>query len=302
MEAYVLSHLSSDPFIIVLESSSGLVGDQMFCLLTNGANPLLKANLSLQALLGIEEVNECSHEELDPAKFAERVPASLTSMSPRKLRTGWEVIRHVLRHSQAEWKVKPSRRRSTSRRMEHDDEFKTFIEYSEDEMSIDDEASHDSHLPIKCPDEEYHQNFFGESKVLASLWAAVRTELLTYRRLEVGDEWISQNFNMDALYKSLSSKGDVATALVQKEMMKPSCGCGEFPDQHAQLSTIRSLLMSRIWRIGIELLLFRVQIVGRRGAMNRRLLGLPPMHFSFYLRFCLMKYQSVKPLRQVSEV
>lgn len=77
------------PFVIVLESSSGLVGDQMFCLLTNGANPLLKANLSLQALLGIEEVNECSHEELDPAKFAERAPASLTSMWPRKLRTGW---------------------------------------------------------------------------------------------------------------------------------------------------------------------------------------------------------------------
>lgn len=99
--------------------------------------------------------------------------------------------------------------------MEHDDEFKTFIEYSEDEMSIDDEVSHDTHLPTKCPDEEYHQNFFGGSKVLASLWAAVRTELLTYRRLEVGDEWISQNFNMDALYKSLSSKGDVATALVQ---------------------------------------------------------------------------------------
>ena len=200
----------------------------LLCLLSNGANPLLKANLSLQALLGIEEVNECSHEELDPAELAERVPASLTSMWPRELRTGWEVIRHVLRHSQAEWKVKPSRRRSTSRGMEQDDELTTFIEYSEDEMSIDDEASRDTHLPAECPDEDYHQNFFGGSEVLASLWAAVQTELLTYRRLEVGDEWISQNFNMDALNESLSSKGDVAIALVQKEMMKPFCGCGEF--------------------------------------------------------------------------
>jgi len=201
----------------------------LLCLLSYGANPLLKADISLQALLGSKEVNECSHEELDPTELAEKVPTSLKSTWSRELRTGWQVVCNVLKHSQAEWKVRHSQRRSTSKEREHEDEFNNFIEYSEDEMSIDEEASCDTHLPARCPDNDDHSNFFGGSKVLPSLWAAVQTELLTYRRLEEGDAWISQNFNMDALNESLQSGGKVAIALVQNEMMKPFCRCGEFP-------------------------------------------------------------------------
>ena len=201
----------------------------LLCLLRNGANPLLKANISLHVLLGNEEVNECSHEELDPAELAERVPASLTATWSREIGTGWQVIRHILRQSQAEWKAKPSRRRTTSMERERDYDFDTFIERSEDEMSIDEEASHDTHLPLGCPENSDHKNFFGNSEVLASLWAAVQTEFLTYRRLEEGDEWISQNFNMNTLNEGLNSGSKVAISLVQKEIMKSLCVCGEFP-------------------------------------------------------------------------
>ena len=97
-------------------------------------------------------------------------------------------------------------------------------------MDNEEEVSHDMHLPAECPEEKTHKNFFGESKALASLWAAVQTELLTYRRLEEGDAWISQNFNMDARNRSLNSRGGVAIALVQKDMMKPFCSCGRFPE------------------------------------------------------------------------
>lgn len=164
----------------------------LLCLLSYGANPLLKADISLEALLGSEEVNECSHEELDPAELAEKVPASFTLTWSRELRTGWQVVCNVLKHSQAEWKVRHS------------------------------------HLPTKCPEDDARYNFFGGSKILPSLWAAVQTELLTYRRLDEGDAWNSQNFNMDALNESLQSGGKVAIALVQDEMMKPFCSCGGF--------------------------------------------------------------------------
>ena len=212
-------------------SQCGSKGENLFgilscllCLLGNGANPLLKADISLRALLDSEEINECSHEELDPAELAEKVPSSLTSMWSRELRTGWQIICNVLKHSQAEWKSRHSHER------EHEDEFHTFIEYSEDEMSIDGDVSCDPDLPLQCPYDESHENFFGGSKVLASLWAAVQTELLTYRRLEEGDAWISQHFDMDALNEGLKSGGEVAIALVQNEMMKPFCSCGGFPD------------------------------------------------------------------------
>ena len=201
----------------------------LLCLLSHGANPLLKADISLQALLGSEEITECSHQELDPAELADKVPASIKLTWSTELRTGWQVVCNVLKHSQAEWKVRHSRQRSTSMERDHDAEINTFIEHNEDEMSIDKEASCDTHLPGQCPYYEDHENFFGGSQVLAPLWAAVQTELLTYRRLEEGDAWISQNFNMDALNESLQSGGKVAIALVQKEMMKPFCSCGEFP-------------------------------------------------------------------------
>ena len=188
----------------------------LLCLLTNGANPLLKANISVQALLGNEEVNECSHEELDPVELAEKVPASLSSMWSRELRTAWRVICNTLRHSQAEWKIRPSRRQSTYR-------------YSEDDMSTDEEAGQETQLPTECSDDETHENLFGGNKVLASLWAAVQTELLTYRRLEEGDEWMSPNFDMHTLNESLNSGDKVDIALVQNQMMKPFCDCGEFP-------------------------------------------------------------------------
>lgn len=104
----------------------------LLCLLSYGANPLLRANVSVQALLGDEDVDECSHEEIDPVELAMKVPASLSSMWSRELSTGWQVITNVLGHSRAEWKARPSRRRSNSNEREDEHEFSTFIEYGED--------------------------------------------------------------------------------------------------------------------------------------------------------------------------
>lgn len=188
----------------------------LLCLLKNGANPLLKANISVQALLGIEEANECSHVQMDPAELVEKVPASLKSKWSKELSTGWRVICNVLRHSQAEWKVRPDRK---------------------DEMSTDEEAGHEPHLPAYCSHDE-SEKFFGENKVLPPLWAAVQTELLTYRRLEEGDEWISQTFNMHTLDEGLISRDDVDIALVQSEMMKPICDCGSFLTGHPVCPTV----------------------------------------------------------------
>lgn len=200
----------------------------LLCLLSNGANPLLKANVSVQALLGSEDIEECSHEEVDPAELAEKVPTGLTSTWSREIGTCWQVFCNVIRRSQAEWKDRPSKRRAIPDEREHNEEFDTFIRYTEDNMSIDEETSQEHYLPTDCPDNDAHSNFFGVDRSLASLWAAAQTELLTYRRLEEGDECISPNFNMYTLNEGLISRGEVDIALVKKEMMKPFCGCGQF--------------------------------------------------------------------------
>ena len=73
-----------------------------------------------------------------------------------------------------------------------------------------------------------HTKYFGRSKILAPLWAAIQTELLTYRRVDTRDPWISPNFDMAGLNDSLNSGGDITIAWVKDEMMKPFCGCGRF--------------------------------------------------------------------------
>ena len=185
-------------------SHSGCKDENLFgilacvlCLLNHGANPLLKAAISVQAFLDNDQVNECSHEELDPAEFMEKISTRLKLGWSKELSTGWQIIYNALKQSQAEWK-------------------------------IHEETSHGHYLPTHCPEHEFKENFFGANKVLAPLWAAVQTELLTYRRLKEGDEWISQNFNMRSLNEGLMGKDKVDIALVQNQMMKPFCGCGHF--------------------------------------------------------------------------
>lgn len=122
----------------------------LLCLLSYGANPLLKAHISSQALLENDQGSACGHEELDPAELIEKSSTRLELRWSKELSTGWQVIHYALKQSQAEWKL--------------------------------------SQLSAYCPHHDAHHdalhNFFGANKVLAPLWAAVQTELLTYRRFK----------------------------------------------------------------------------------------------------------------------
>ena len=216
----------------------------LLCMLSNGANPLTKAAVSLQALLSDDAGSECNHEELDPTEFADKLLTIWPSMGTDELNIGWQVVYEVLKRSQSEWNTDLSRQRSASRDVGchvdndppnecGDDVMSIDSEASknpsEDEMSADEEeASGEKHNCIRCDYEIRH--FFGRSKGLASLWASIQTELLTYRRLEEGDRWISQNFDMKALNESLARGSKLDIALVRNKMMKPYCSGGEFPD------------------------------------------------------------------------
>ena len=232
-------------------SQSGCKDENLFgilacllCMLSNGANPLMKAAISLQALLSDDGGSECNHEELNPAEFAQRLFTSWPSMVTDELEIGWQVVCQVLKRSQSEWNADGSRRRTAPKDGDYDDDSESSSESGQDAMSIDSEASINSsenemstneegesgekHNCIRCECEIRH--FFGRSKGLASLWASIQTELLTYRRLEEGDRWISQNFDMKALNESLTRGSKLDIALVRNKMMKPYCSGGEFPD------------------------------------------------------------------------
>ena len=101
-----------------------------------------------------------------------------------------------------------------------------------DELSLgqsDDEE--ENRVPSWCPDfDDYddHFHYFGVSPNMAILWAAVQTELLTYRNLKEGDPWISEHFSMKDLLEGLYAGEGIRVGLVEKELMNPFCYCGRF--------------------------------------------------------------------------
>ncbi|KAM0799060.1 hypothetical protein BDR22DRAFT_881333 [Usnea florida] len=190
-------------------SRSGFENENLFgilacllCLLRYGANPFLKANISVKALLDDDQGDDCTHEELSPAELVEKLSSVLKMTWSKEIGTGWEIICNILRRSQAARNANLPEGCSTS---------------SENEMSTDEPS---------CP--HYPGSHLEVDRTLASLWAAVQTELLTYRRLKKGYEWTSPNFNMHTLKEGLIERGEVDIALLRNKMMKPFCKCGQF--------------------------------------------------------------------------
>ena len=204
-------------------SRSGCENENLFgvlaclvCLLSYGANPLLKANVSVQDLLGHDQINDCTHERLNPVELAEKAYSTFELTWSKEINTGWQVICNILRQSQAEWNA---------------NSFKRWYVSKEDHMSTNEEASYGTAFPTCYHDDFDRENFFGANKVLGPLWVAVQTELLTYRRLEEGDKWISPNFNMHILNEGLIDNREVDIALLRNKMMKPFCECCRSADK-----------------------------------------------------------------------
>ncbi|THV53683.1 hypothetical protein BGAL_0044g00080 [Botrytis galanthina] len=211
----------------------------LVCLLANGANPIDRAAISMKALVGQDNVDECSHELLEPIDIAAKIPDILMSSWTSDVKLGWNVFCSVLHYAGNERRSAEITTRSSVDSRNHGDDFSAFLEYGSDsdvdmnERSGDrdeNEAETETHSPV-CDHDEPNNNFYGRSDVVGKLWAAVQTELLTYRRLEEGDSWLSSNFDMRSLLDGIPL-GFVSLPLLENDMMKPFCRCGRFINVH----------------------------------------------------------------------
>ncbi|KAF2828765.1 hypothetical protein CC86DRAFT_347233 [Ophiobolus disseminans] len=77
---------------------------------------------------------------------------------------------------------------------------------------------------------EHHEFIpsFRTRKDLASLWASVQAEILSYRRLENGTDWISPRFSMKQLKHQLAQGQLLAVGYVEQNLLQPHCVCGNF--------------------------------------------------------------------------
>jgi hypothetical protein len=196
-------------------AQNGCDGENLFgmlaclvCLLVNDADPTAKANLSVNELLGINEQQECTHAPLDPLELGEKVPLTAWETWSEEVKLGWECLMAVLRF------VHPGYQPLS------DDAEDSSIEEEEDDDHDDFEG---------CGHERLSTMFCANSGQLGVLWSAIQTELLSYRRLQDGDPWLSDNFNLTVVRDGASEGvGFSRLPLVDRGMMRPTCACGTF--------------------------------------------------------------------------
>ncbi|KAH6673207.1 hypothetical protein B0J14DRAFT_66218 [Halenospora varia] len=222
---------------------SGCEGETLFgmlaclvCLLANGADPGLKTPISLKALMGRDNAEECSHEYLSASELAEQVPENLMTSWTEEVKLGWEVFCTMLSFAKDERRPTSTQRQRQGHKSDRDrtHDFDGEMEDAGDAMSIDALSEDEGFSDEDDADEEscmhFKVNFYGRSKTIGTLWAAIQTELLTYRRLNEGDPWISENFNMRSLLNGLKNGGIISIRLVENDMMNSYCQCGRFLD------------------------------------------------------------------------
>jgi hypothetical protein len=216
---------------------SGCEGENLFgavaclvCLLVCDANSSLKASISLPALLGTDTDNKCTHEKLSAIEFMDLIPQRFMETWSAEARLGWNVFYALLSYAENGRRPTASHKsREFPQEINRTDNIDAGFEY--DAMELDNSDPADSDPDDNGNDEEssveYCEHHKTTSKLIGTLWAAVQTEFLTYRRGQEGDSWISDNFSMRSLVTSIPN-GLIFLPLVDEDMMREFCHCGRF--------------------------------------------------------------------------
>ena len=200
----------------------------LLCLIAHGCDKDRTADISVEALLGRDECSVCDHRPITPGDLALSISPLIEQKWREPLMIGCNMLIYILQ--------------SDIRRPSAD--FPRYLFF--DDNSIPDEHEHgaeeggeivDEHRTImkktevnihRCVEYYYHRLPFGSNSELASLWAAVQTEILTYRRIQESDPWLSEHFNMKILLDNLTRGEGVRIGLTDNGLMRPICLCGRF--------------------------------------------------------------------------
>ena len=142
-------------------------------------------------------VDECNHKEETPYGFANSVPLSLIQRWPEPTQVGWSIFCLVLRSLERTQSYLNS-------------------------TGIDLRETH-------CDQCDSPGTLFVYNQNMRTLWGAIQTELLTYRRQRQSDPWFSSNIDMMEILRSLQNDDKMSVGrMTQEPIMKTQCHCGEF--------------------------------------------------------------------------
>lgn len=186
-------------------ANSALPGENLFgmlallvCLLTFRADVCLVVEVCIPAILGSrQDAGTCQHRSINAAELASAVSDEFVRKWAPEVQLGWmaivELLNYRIRWGQAQ---------------------EAMASMAEDSSSTSSHESHGDGDLKECCLHPIHDNDYYDEAVscgderLGTIWAAIQVELVTYRRLELSDPWLSLLFKMQDLIEGLHSDDD----------------------------------------------------------------------------------------------
>ena len=216
----------------------------VLCILAMGASTLDSISIPVSLYFdkegSVPEVvdPQCDHDELNPAQFAASIPDRYVQAWSEKAQTGWRFLCLILQVAQSEGQEREAQDSEADDTEAEDTEAD---DTEADDTEADDTEAEDTEAEDTEADDtgfccrfypycsEIIPDFLSKHETLRVLWNAVQTELLTYRRLDESNSWISDNFDIQAVLQSFEDGGEMnAGKLTVDGLMEYSCSCGSF--------------------------------------------------------------------------
>jgi hypothetical protein len=172
-------------------------------------NPTIRSHISVTALLGGDSDIACDHPSVSPVELAKRLSETAERSMTTQAKLGWDVFILILEHAEAVW--------------DETDE----ANYSGPLTAKDRACLKYSECGYSCEDTDF---YLERSSKLGHVFAVIQAEMLTYRRIQEGDSWVSPNFDMKEVMVYLSEGEELQIPLIKEGMMMDHCVCGRFGD------------------------------------------------------------------------
>jgi hypothetical protein len=183
--------------------------------------------VSIPLLLGTSDEVTCSHEKMSPEQLATKLSAFQVGWSPEAER-GWEMIINILQEGEDPRKL--NLREGIAPLLP--DWIKNQESFDLTSLEFGDlrELYYNGICLGYSGTCQRHNGYrvFGLNNILGHIWAAVQTELLTYRRQDQDKSWYSAYFDLDSVSRSLKHHVPASMPLMHDKMMKSYCACGQF--------------------------------------------------------------------------
>lgn len=188
----------------------GMDGETLFgalavtvCLLALGADPRSRVQVSINDIQESQEDESCEHSLMTPSELMRALPTHTVKSWSDSLQSGWTCLYETLRHAES---------------------------YLDDDSSSVDSEPHD--CPLSFEDVSAHNDWIRlpcSNTKIGKLWALIQAELLTYRRLRLGDSWTSDNFLMKDVVRWLEDDSyQLTMPLAANNMIRSHTRCGWF--------------------------------------------------------------------------